>query len=131
MFAVMVLKETIAKVWLLYLTLPFLLLYATEPYVLHYRHPVTSLLLYHKLFHLFYVTASFSFIESVKHNSWFSHDITKIQTTKLSILPRFYFHYVLEQLKTNFHTNFLFKRILGFVIEYSLISKLLRDAAFT
>ena len=37
---------------------------------------------------------------------------------KLSILPRFYFHDVLEQLKTNFHTNFRFKRVLGFVIEY-------------
>ena len=48
-----------------------------------------------------------------------SHDVTKIQTTKLSILPRFYFHDVLEQLKTNFHTNFRFKRVLGFVIEYA------------
>ena len=50
---------------------------------------------------------------------WFSHDVTKIQTTKLSILLRFYFHGVLEQLKTNFHTNFRFKRVLGFVIEYA------------
>ena len=50
---------------------------------------------------------------------WFSHDVKKIQTTKLSILPRFYFHDVLEQLKTNFHTNFRFKRVLGFVIEYA------------
>ena len=72
-----------------------------------------------------------AFIESAKHNCWFSHDVTKIQTTKLSILPRFYVDYVLEQLKTNFHTNFLLKRVLGFVIEYALISKLLRDAAFT
>ena len=48
-----------------------------------------------------------------------SHDVTKIQTTKLSILLRFYFHDVLEQLKTNFHTNFRFKRVLGFVIEYA------------
>ena len=48
---------------------------------------------------------------------WFSHDVTKIQTKKLSILPRFYFHDALEQLKTNFHTNFRFKRVLGFVIE--------------
>ena len=48
-----------------------------------------------------------------------SHDVTKIQTTKLSILLRFYFHGVLEQLKTNFHTNFRFKRVLGFVIEYA------------
>ena len=46
--------------------------------------------------------------------SWFSHDVTKIQTKKLSILPRFYFHGALEQLKTNFHTNFRFKRVLGF-----------------
>ena len=48
---------------------------------------------------------------------WFSHDVTKIQTKKLSILPRSYFHDALEQLKTNFHTNFRFKRVLGFVIE--------------
>ena len=49
----------------------------------------------------------------------FSRDVTKIQTKKLSILPRFYFHFVLEQLKTNFQTNFSFKKILGFVIEYA------------
>ena len=29
---------------------------------------------------------------SVETNCWFSYDITKIQTTKLSILLRFYFH---------------------------------------
>ena len=52
-------------------------------------------------------------------NAWFSHDVTKMQTKKLSILPRFYFHDALEQLKTNFHTNFRFKRVLGFVIEYA------------
>ena len=36
-------------------------------------------------------------------------------------------------MKTNFHTytNFWFKRVVGFVIEYSWISKLLRDVAFT
>ena len=60
-----------------------------------------------------------------------SLDVTEIQTTKLSILPRFYFHDVLGQLKANFHTNFRFNRVLGFVIEYACISKLLRDAAFT
>ena len=49
----------------------------------------------------------------------FSHDVTKIQTTKLSILPRFYFHDILELPETNFHTNFRFKRILGFAIEYA------------
>ena len=52
-------------------------------------------------------------------NCWFSHDVTKIQTKKLSILARFYFHDALEQLKTNFHTNFRFKGFLGFVIEYA------------
>ena len=52
-------------------------------------------------------------------NCWFSHDVTKTQTKKLSIRPRFYFHDALELLKTNFHTNFCFKRILGFVIEYA------------
>ena len=46
-------------------------------------------------------------------NCWFSHDVTKIQTTKLSILLRFYFHGVLEQLKTNFQTNFRLKTVLG------------------
>ena len=64
-------------------------------------------------------------------NCWFSLDVTKIQTTKLSILPRFYFHDVSEQLKTNFHTSFRFKRVLGFATEYAWISKLLRDTAFT
>ena len=52
-------------------------------------------------------------------NCWFSHDVTKIQTKKPSILPRFYFHDALEQLKTNFPTNFRFKRVFGFVIEYA------------
>ena len=50
---------------------------------------------------------------------WFSHDVTKIQPKKLSILPRFYFHDALKQLKTNCQTNFRFKRVLGFVIEYA------------
>ena len=49
---------------------------------------------------------------------WFSHEVTKIQPKKLSILRRFYFHDVLEQLKTNFHTSFRFKKGLGFVIQY-------------
>ena len=51
--------------------------------------------------------------------SWFSDDVTKSQTTKLSTLLRFYFHGVLERLKTDFRTNFGFKRVLGFVIEYA------------
>ena len=50
---------------------------------------------------------------------WFSPGVTKIQTKKLQILPRFYFHDVLEQLKTYFDTNFCFKRVLGFVLEYA------------
>ena len=62
---------------------------------------------------------------------WFSNDVTKMQTTKLSIFQRFYFHDVSEPIKTNIHTNFCFERVLGFVIEYARISKLLRDAAFT
>ena len=33
---------------------------------------------------------------------WFSHDVTKIQSTKLSIILRFYFHDALEQLKIIF-----------------------------
>ena len=45
---------------------------------------------------------------------WFSNDVSKIQATKLSILPR---------LKT--------KWVLGLVIEYAWISKLLRDVAVT
>ena len=52
-------------------------------------------------------------------NCWFSHDVTKIKTKKLSILPRFYFHDALEELKTNFQTHFRVKRVLGFVIEYA------------
>ena len=68
----------------------------------------------------------FSVLPLLNSYCWFSLDVTKIQTKKLSILPRFYFHDVLEQLKTNFHTNSRFKRVLGFVIEYAWISKLLR-----
>ena len=62
-----------------------------------------------------------NFISSQKilYYYWFSRDVTKIQNKKLSILPRFYFLNALEQLKTNFHTNFRFKRALGFVIEYA------------
>ena len=52
---------------------------------------------------------------------WFSHHF----------IPRFSFHDALKQLKTNFRTNFPFKRLFGFVIEYAWISKPLRDKAFT
>ena len=57
--------------------------------------------------------------QAVSDNCWFSLDVTKIETKKISILPRFYFHDALEQLKTNFHANFGFKSVLGFVIEYA------------
>ena len=52
-------------------------------------------------------------------NCRFSHDVTKIQTTKLSILVIFNFHDVQEQLKTNIHTNFCSEWLLGFVIDYA------------
>ena len=50
-------------------------------------------------------------------NCCFLHDVAKIQTTKLSILLRRSFHDILGQLKNNFHTNFRFKRLLGY--EYA------------
>ena len=62
---------------------------------------------------------------------WFSHDVTKFRTSELLILLRFYFHDVLEQLKTNIQTNFHSDWVLGLVIDYAWISKLLRDVAFT
>ena len=44
--------------------------------------------------------------------------ITILTRIKLSnILLRFYFHDVLEELKTNFPENFRFESVLGFVIE--------------
>ena len=66
-----------------------------------------------------YITTVTSIQSSIQSPLVGPHDVTKIQTTKLSILLRFYFHGVLEQLKTNFQTNFRFKRVLGFVIEYA------------
>ena len=51
---------------------------------------------------------------------WFSHDVTKFQTSELLILLRFYFHDVLEQLKTNIQTNFHSEWVLGLVIDYTL-----------
>ena len=40
-----------------------------------------------------------------KINSRFSHDVTKIQTKKLSLLLSFYFHVILEHLKTSVHKD--------------------------
>ena len=61
----------------------------------------------------------------------FSHDLTKIQTKKLSILLSFYFHEVLQYLNNFIYTNSGFQRVLLFAIEDAWISRLLRDAAFT
>ena len=66
-----------------------------------------------------YLTKGFLRYEFGGAYCWFSHYVTKTQTTKLSFLLGFYFHGVLEQLKTNFQTNFRLKRVLGFVIEYA------------
>ena len=41
----------------------------------------------------------------------------KFKLKTLSILPRFYFHDALEQLKTNFHTICRFKRVLGLIVR--------------
>ena len=56
-------------------------------------------------------------------NCRFSHKVPKFQTTKLLNHLILYFHDVLEQLKTNIHTNFCSEWVLGFVIGNSRISK--------
>ena len=56
---------------------------------------------------------------TVFHYCWFSHDVTKFQTSELLILLRFYLHDVLEQLKTNIQTNFHSEWVLGLVIDYA------------
>ena len=50
--------------------------------------------------------------EVYKLYCWFSHDVTKVQTTKLSMLLRFYSHVVLEQVKTNVQKIFASKEFL-------------------
>ena len=52
------------------------------------------------------------------------HDVTKIQTKKLSILLSFYFHEVLQHLKTFIYTSLRFQRVLRFAIEDAWISRL-------
>ena len=47
----------------------------------------------------------------------FSHDVTNIQTKKLSILLSFYFHEALRHLETLAYTHFRFQRVLRFAIE--------------
>ena len=61
----------------------------------------------------------------------FLHDVIKIQTKKLSLLLSFYFHVILEHLKTFIQTTFRFKRVLCFAIQDAYISRHLRDAAFS
>ena len=56
---------------------------------------------------------------AVPCDCWFSHDVTKFQTSELLILLRFYFHGVLEQVKTNIQTNFHSELVLGLVIDYA------------
>jgi len=78
-----------------------------------------------------FARASRSSDHSVNILSWrFSHDVTKIQTKKLSLLLSFYFHVILEHLKTFVQTNFRLKRVLCFALQDAWISRLLRDAAF-
>ena len=50
-------------------------------------------------------------------NYWFSHDVTKMQTKKLTLLLSFYFQVVLQDLKTYIKTDFRFKRVLRFAIQ--------------
>ena len=63
--------------------------------------------------------------------SWFSHDVTKFQTKKLSILLSFHFHEVLKYPNTFIYTNFRFERVIRFALEDAWISRLLRDAVFS
>ena len=56
---------------------------------------------------------------------------SKTQRKELSILLSSYFHELLEPLKANIKKFFIAKEVLGFVIQYAYISKLLCDAAFT
>ena len=74
---------------------------------------------------------AFSKLKMTAIYCWFSHEVTKFQTSELLILLKFYFHDVLEQLKTNIQTNFHSEWVLGLAIDYAWISKLLRDVTFT
>ena len=63
-------------------------------------------------------------------NSWFSLDVTKIQTKKLSLLLSFYLYVVLQHLKTFIQKKKIrFERVLRFATLDASISRLLRDAA--
>ena len=56
-------------------------------------------------------------MEQLLTYSWFSHDVTKIQTKELSLPLSFYYHVILEHLKTFIQTNFRLKRVLCFPIQ--------------
>ena len=58
-----------------------------------------------------------STLQSEPH-TWFSHNVTKTQTKKLSVLPSFYFHVVLQHLNTFIQTNCRFKRPGCFVLRH-------------
>ena len=63
--------------------------------------------------------------------SRFSHDVTKIQTKKLSVLLSFFFYEALQHLNTLIYWNFWFERVPPFAIGGDWIFRLLRDAAFS
>ena len=67
----------------------------------------------------FSLSLSFNKLKKRIFYCWFSHDVTKVQTLELLIFLRFYFHDVIEQLKTNIHTNFHSEWVLGLVIDYA------------
>ena len=62
---------------------------------------------------------------------WFSHDVTKLLTKKLSIFLSFHLHEVLKYPTTFIYTTFRFERVIRFAIEDASIPMLLRDVAFS
>ena len=50
-------------------------------------------------------------------NCWFSHDVTKIPTKKLSILLSFHLHEVLKYPTTFIYTHFRFEKVIRFALE--------------
>ena len=70
-------------------------------------------------------------VEGGAFNSQFSHDVTKIQTKKLSILLSFWVSWGITAPKRLYLNKFWFERVLRFAIEDVWISRLLRDAAFS
>ena len=46
-----------------------------------------------------------------------SHDVTKIQTQKISILLSFHFHEVLKNPNTFIYTNFRCERVIRYAID--------------